>query len=111
MSTSLNGQIDHLSTCVFNTANYNFSNRIQGVNDVFNGVKTTVNNYGQGKIPDFDISSTYGSGQISFFNTINSKTAYNVSCPQGSYTIFYTDVWVPSTSNQYQNYVDCLTKV
>ena len=110
-STDLDGQIDHLSTVVFGVNNYNFAQERTTVEDQFTSVKNTIDNYGTGKIPDFSPTSTDGSAQISFFNTISDKTAYTSACAPGSFSVFYTDVWVPSTSVNYTNLVSCLSKV
>ena len=111
MNADLNAQLDHLTTAIFDTVKYNFTNQNDVINTAFNSVENSINNYGTGKIPDFSTTSTYGAGQISYFNRISEKTVYESSCPPGSYSVFYTDVWVPSTSQQFTDEVSCQSKV
>ena len=63
-----------------------------------------------GHIPDFDVTSTNGKLQIDSFNNIASKSLFSSTCPSGSYSDFYTDVWVPGLGG-YQNYVSCRNKL
>ena len=111
LHVDIDGQLNHLTTSVFGVSNYNFTQQRATVESQFTSVKNTIDNYGTGKIPDFDTTSSFGSQQLSAFNTINSKTAYTTVCPPGSFSVFYTDVWVPSTNPTYTNLVSCLTKV
>lgn len=43
--------------------------------------------------------------------TIANKNYFSVTCPSASYSVFYTDVWVPGLSSTYQSYVDCGGKI
>lgn len=64
MSADLDAQLGHLTTAIFDTVNYNFTNKSSVTNTAFNSVENTINNYGTGKIPDYSTTSTYGADQI-----------------------------------------------
>ncbi len=74
-------------------------------------MSTLIDFAGLGRIPDFDVTTTNGLSEISYFNTVANKSAFSASCPSSTHTLFYQDAWVPGVSSTYQSLVSCQNKV
>ena len=96
---------------VHNSKEYDFTSMTTNLNTKVSNLGTAIDDAGFGNVPDFDTSSTEGAAEIAYFNQVAEKSLYTVTCPEASYSVFYTDVWVPGVSMTYQSYVSCRDKV
>lgn len=111
VSPPLASYISQLKTTVYNSKQYDFTAMTTNTNALVSALATAVDNAGNGKVPDFDPSSSRGSSQIAFFNQVANKSLFNTACPQSTFGVFYQDVWVPGVSSTYQSYVSCGDRV
>lgn len=111
VNPTLQGYITQLQNSVFNSKQYDFTAMTNSIDSQLTVLKSVIDSYGLGDLPDFDVTSTNGASQINTFNQIASKSLFNTDCPSSSFNIFYQDVWVPGLSTSYQKYVACLDKV
>ncbi len=111
VNPTFSGYISQLKTAVFNSALYSFTDMTTNLTSQLNTMKTTIDNYGLGHLPDFDLSTVEGQAEILYFNKVANKSLFTASCPSGSYPVFYQDVWVPGLSTTYQSYVNCQGKI
>jgi hypothetical protein len=101
----------NLKTTFFNSKLYDITATTTGLSTRLNAIKTLIDDYGKGRLPDFDTTTADGISQIAFFNSLANKTYLEAACPQSSHSVLYTDVFVPGVSTSYQQFVDCLGKV
>lgn len=108
---TLSGYITNLKTSIFNTNLYNFTEFTTNINSKLTSMSTLIDYAGLGRMPDFDVTTSNGLAEVSFFNTVANKSLFSTSCPNSSYSVFYQDAWVPGVSSTYQALVSCQNKV